>query len=50
MLALYLLAACEGSVKVGPQAVAGLKPDGTIDMQEVQVAFLASGGGGKGTQ
>src|SRR5690349_25016366 len=48
-LALYLLAACESSVKVGPQAVAGLTPDGTIDMQEVQVAYLASGGGGNGT-
>jgi len=48
-LALYLLAACESSVKVGPQAVAGLTPDGTIDMQEVQAAFLASGGGGNGT-
>jgi hypothetical protein len=48
-LALFLLAACESSVKVGPQAVAGLTPDGTIDMQEVQVAFLASGGGGSGT-
>ena len=48
-LALSLLAACESSVKVGPQAVAGLTPDGTIDMQEVQAAFLASGGGGNGT-
>jgi hypothetical protein len=48
-LALFLLAGCESSVKVGPQAVAGLTPDGTIDMQEVQAAFLASGGGGNGT-
>jgi hypothetical protein len=38
-----------GSVKVGPEAVAGLTPDGTIDMQEVQAALLASGGGGQGT-
>jgi hypothetical protein len=36
-------------MKVGPQAVAGLSPDATIDMQEVQVAYLASGGGGTGT-
>jgi hypothetical protein len=43
------LVGCENSVKVGPQAVAGLTPDGTIDMQEVQAAFLASGGGGNGT-
>ena len=48
-LVLLLLSACSGSVKVGPQAVAGLTPDGTIDMQEVQVAYLASGGGGSGT-
>jgi hypothetical protein len=49
VLTQFLLAACESSVKVGPQAVAGLTPDGTIDMQEVQAAFLASGGGGNGT-
>lgn len=49
MLALPLLSGCSGSVKVGPEAVAGLTPDGTIDMQEVQVAYLASGGGGDGT-
>ena len=48
-VALSLLSGCTGSVKVGPQAVAGLTPDGTIDMQEVQVAYLASGGGGNGT-
>jgi hypothetical protein len=46
---LMLLAACTTSVKVGPEAVAGLSPDATIDMQEVQAAFLASGGGGSGT-
>jgi hypothetical protein len=46
---LLLLTACAGSVKVGPDAVAGLTPDGTIDMEEVQAAFLASGGGGHGT-
>jgi len=49
MLALWPLGACSTSVKVGPEAVAGLTPDGTIDMQEVQVAYLASGGGGNGT-
>ena len=48
-LALSLLGACSTSVKLGPEAVAGLAPDGTIDMQEVQVAYLASGGGGSGT-
>jgi len=48
-LMMALFSACTGSVKVGPEAVAGLTPDGTIDMQEVQAAFLASGGGGNGT-
>lgn len=48
-LGLSFLAACSASVKVGPDAVAGLTPDATIDMQEVQVAYLASGGGGSGT-
>ena len=48
-MALLLLSSCSSSVKVGPQAIAGLTPDGTIDMQEVQVAYLASGGGGHGT-
>jgi hypothetical protein len=48
-LASLPLVACSTSVKVGPEAVAGLTPDGTVDMQEVQVAYLASGGGGNGT-
>lgn len=48
-LSLPLLAGCSASVKVGPAAIAGLTPDGTIDMKEVQVAYLASGGGGSGT-
>lgn len=47
--ALALLAGCSGSVKVGPDAVAGLAPDGTVDMQQVQVAYIGSGGGGSGT-
>ena len=46
---LLLLGGCQSSVKVGPQAVAGLSPDATVDMQEVQVAYIASGGGGTGT-
>lgn len=47
--AFLLLGGCTGSVKVGPPAVAGLTPDGSVEMQEVQVAYLASGGGGSGT-
>jgi hypothetical protein len=46
---LLSLAGCSSSVKVGPEAVAGLMPDGTVDMQQVQVAYLASGGGGSGS-
>jgi hypothetical protein len=49
MLAASLLGACASSVKVGPGAVAGLVPDATIEMHQVQVAYLASGGGGNGT-
>ncbi len=48
-LSALLLVSCSSSVKLGPDAVAGLSPDATIDMQEVQVAYLASGGGGNGT-
>jgi hypothetical protein len=48
-LAITLLAACQSSVKVGPDAVAGLTPDGTVDMRQVQVAYIGSGSGGSGT-
>lgn len=48
-LALPFIAACSASVKLGPQAVAGLTPDGTVNMDQVQVAYLASAGGGSGT-
>jgi hypothetical protein len=47
--ALALGSACSSSVKVGPEAVAGLTPDGTVDMNEVQVAYLGNAGGGSGT-
>jgi len=49
MLALSLFGACSTSVKVGPDAVAGLTPDATVDMRQIQVAYLASAGGGSGT-
>jgi hypothetical protein len=49
MVGLMSLVGCSTSVKIGPEAVAGLAPDGTVDMDEVQVAYLASGGGGTGT-
>jgi hypothetical protein len=43
------LTGCSGSVQLGPQAVAGLAPDATVNMEQVQVAYLASAGGGSGT-
>ena len=43
------LVACSTSVKVGPEAVAGLTPDATVDMNQVQAAFIGSAGGGSGT-
>ena len=49
MLAVLLPVACQSSVKIGPEAVAGLTPSGTVNMDEVQVAYIGSGGGGSGT-
>ncbi|HEX2940429.1 MAG TPA: hypothetical protein VHO91_05220, partial [Rhodopila sp.] len=46
---LLALAGCSGSGKAGPEAVAGLRPDGTVEMHQVQVAYIGSGGGGEGT-
>ena len=43
------LVACSSSVKVGPEAVAGLEPSGFITMEQVQAAFIGSGGGGSGS-
>ena len=49
LAAMLGLSGCAGSVKLGPQAVAGLTPDGTVDMEQVQVAYIGSAGGGSGT-
>ncbi|GAN77097.1 hypothetical protein [Acidisphaera rubrifaciens] len=46
---LAVLAACSSSLKVGPDAIAGLQPDGTVEMRQVQVAYIGSAGGGYGT-
>lgn len=40
---------CSTSIRLGPQAVAGLPVDATVQMNEVQVAYIGSGGGGRGT-
>jgi hypothetical protein len=47
--ALLALMGCTGSVQLGPNAVAGLTPDGTVNMDQVQVAYIGSAGGGNGT-
>jgi hypothetical protein len=44
---LYLIG-CAGSVELGPDAVKGKTPDGTVDMQEVQAAYIGSGSAGTG--
>lgn len=44
-----LAGACTSQVALGPEAVAGKTPDGTIEMREVQVAYLGSGSSGGGT-
>jgi hypothetical protein len=49
LVLLLLVAACQSSVKLGPDAVAGLTPDGTVQMDQVQVAYIGSAGGGNGT-
>jgi hypothetical protein len=42
------LAGCVGGVEVGPQAIAGKKPDGFVEMHEVQAAYIGSGSTGEG--
>jgi hypothetical protein len=42
------LAGCAGGVELGPDAVKGKTADGTVDMQEVQAAYIGSGSAGTG--
>ena len=42
------LAGCVGSVALGPDAVKGKAVDATVDMQEVQAAYIGSGNAGTG--
>ena len=42
------LTGCVGSLELGPDAVKGKTPDGTVDMQEVQAAYIGSGSAGTG--
>jgi hypothetical protein len=42
------LTGCVGGVELGPDAVKGQTPDGTVEMHEVQAAYIGSGSGGTG--
>jgi hypothetical protein len=42
------VAGCAGGVQLGPDAVKGRTPDATVDMQEVQAAYMGSGSAGTG--
>jgi len=42
------LAGCTGNMALGPDAVKGKVPDGSIEMHEVQAAYIGSGSGGAG--
>ena len=42
------LTGCVGSVALGPDVVKGQTPDGTVEMQEVQAAYIGSGSTGTG--
>ena len=42
------LAGCAGNVELGPDAVKGKTVDATVDMEEVQAAYIGSGSAGKG--
>jgi len=49
LLLIASVAGCSSQIEVGPQAIAGLTPDATIELQQVQVAYLGSASGGDGT-
>jgi hypothetical protein len=47
--ALLPFAGCSSSKNIDQQSLEGKQPDGTVDMNQVQAAFIGSGGGGSGT-
>src|ERR1700733_2846348 len=49
LAAVLPLAGCSSSQNMDQQTVAGKQPDGTVEMNQVQAAFIGSGGGGSGT-
>jgi hypothetical protein len=46
---LLVTGACTSQVELGPDAIAGKAPDGTVELHEVQVAYIGSGSTGGGT-
>lgn len=42
-------AACADGGRVGPSAVAGQRPDATVDLHQMQAAYIGSASGGSGT-
>jgi len=48
VLLLGAVTGCAGQGKVGPDAIAGKTPDGTVEMRQVQVAYIGSGSTGNG--
>ncbi len=42
-------AGCSSSQTIDSQSLEGRTPDGTVEMNQVQAAFIGSGGGGSGT-
>jgi len=49
LAAIPVLAACQQQVRLGQDAVAGRTPDGFVELEEVQVAYIGSGNAGSGT-
>ena len=45
---LALAAGCAGNVKLGPEAIEGKTPSGSVEMKEVQAAYIGSGTAGEG--
>lgn len=49
VMALLATAACASSDSAGPKTVEGKLPDGTVEMTQLQAAYIGSGSGGHGT-
>src|SRR5260221_14154666 len=49
LVALLPFAGCASSQNIDQQSLNGKQPDGTVEMEQVQAAFIGSGGGGRGT-